>query len=1088
MAAFGLTLAVFGIWTLIGWALVCLLNGGRNLIRNALLAPVAGASTLMLAIFECNRWGLPVRACGPAVTLLCGLIAAVLIWRLRLPVPWRRLAPFLAVVAAGALLVGYPLLLHGFDWFSYGNDDMANYVLGAGAFLNRGYLDSFDPRLILENRDMGMAQWLPMILSGVRCGSELTLAWVMSLTGLTGHQVFMPVIVALHLVLICAAGALLVRGRNTRLAGLVTCGWMAVSSLVALGTVYQLIAQVFGMGLLAGAAALLLEPIRGKSRAAVKRALLAAVFCAAIGVAYPEILPFLVLPFGLAHLLALLRRKEAIASLARATAITVAATVVLWNTFADCVPAFLLHQAGSGLRAASAAELLFPYYLVPSGLATYWGILPIAQTMERPLLDLAIVAGTMLLAVAAWVAVRQAWRGQPAALIAVVMFILAIRLAWTRSDFGLYKLAMYSQPFVIGLLARAWTRRGTQPPDGGRIRFVRVLPIAIVAALGLSAQLHYVSLSAGLAGAKGGFVEVPEASSRHLVSRLQSLSRVPRRSLVVSDTSNVVLAKVEAAHFAPSRQEYTAQDFFTSPNWSIMRLASWYADLVSPGYAGRSRQALLKWHDMLRHEEFEMHGGRRNPFVVVPGRDPSISDYSLLVTGPVLSALNRSQPHDTATGSLVTLIPSEQIRNHLVQVDSELGKNYYHAFRARGEGRVALFQLEPDYFYPGRTMSAVGRVILFEVLQPSPGLRLQMEYTASLQADGRNTIPDAQAIGAQRSAFGGVGRGSARLFSPPLDPQTIAGRRYIALDMGANGRLFPQVRNGLMRWFGASIPLDPRRVTGFVRDISAVATEEYESLQAPISVADFPGGLDKKSLEYSGIYEDGWVAEESFLGLRQPSQGAVLSVRVMMPALMQRPVALHVLVDGSPVAQAVLRPGDNELQAILEGPPARRRIDLRFDGATALPAPDSRMVSAQLKFVGFSGNGSVREEIAAPPIAIGDHWYPFERFQGQTFRWVDNNARFALTLPARRSGQLEIDVEPGPGMAGKPLGLRLVLPDGGTRALPIVTGRDVLRVPLSLAGGINHLSLGADGGGLAIASDPRKLNFRVFTLTWVPRL
>ena len=138
MAAFALTLAIFGMWSLIGWALVSLLNGGRNLIRNALLAPIAGASVVMLAVFECNRWGLSVRTCGPAVTMLCLSIAAGLIWRLRCPVPWRRLTPFLGVVGGGALLVGYPLLLHGFDWFSYGNDDMANYVSRRGSFPESG--------------------------------------------------------------------------------------------------------------------------------------------------------------------------------------------------------------------------------------------------------------------------------------------------------------------------------------------------------------------------------------------------------------------------------------------------------------------------------------------------------------------------------------------------------------------------------------------------------------------------------------------------------------------------------------------------------------------------------------------------------------------------------------------------------------------------------------------------------------------------------------------------------------------------------------------------------------------------------------
>jgi hypothetical protein len=1088
MLAFALSLAVFGIWSLLGWALVCLLDGGRNLIRNALLSPIAGAAVVASAIFECNRWGLPVQACGPVVTVVCGATAVALIWRFGLPLPGRRLAPYLAVVAASALLVGYPMLLHGFDWLSYGNDDMANYVLGAGAYLKRGYLNSFDPGLMLQGRDMGMSQWLPNILFGVRCGSELTLAWVMSLTGLSGHQVFMPVIVALDIALICAAGALIVRSRNSRIAGLVTCSWMAVSSLVALGTLYQLIAQVFGLGLLAGAGALLLEPIHEEPRrVAVKRALLAGVFCGAIGFTYPEILPFLVLAFVLTHLLALWRRTEAIASLTRSTAITIAAAVLLWNTYVDCVPAFLLRQAGVGLRTASPTDMLFPYYLLPSGLATFWGFLPIAQPMGRPLLDIAIAAAAILLGVAVLTVLWQAWKAQPAALMTVVMLALAVRLAWMSSDFGLYKLAMYCQPFLLGSLVVAWMGRREKTASGSKIRAVaRVFPIVIVAGLGLPGELHYVRLSADRPGTHGGFIEVPEASSRHLVSRLKLLGGLPHRPLVVSDTSNVVLAKLEATYFAPSRQEYPAADYFAGRGVNLFYISRWYADLVRPGYVARSEEALLRWRQMQRLMTFDMHGGPPNRFIRVAGKDGEV-DYSLLSTGPALSVLDRRQPAGAPSGLMVKVVPSERVRNHLILVDSELGRHYFHSGSARGEGRVSMFQLEPDYFYPGRTMSAVGRVLLFEVLHASHGLRLQMEYTASLQSDGRNTIPPVQAIGAQRKPFGAVGRGSARLFSSPLEPQMIGGRQYVAIDMGADGRLFKQHRSGLMRWFGTSIPLDSRRINGFMRDVSAVDAEQYDNLQAPTSVSHFPVDLACKDLEYSGVYEDGWVAEESFFRLRQSAQRAQLIVRAMVPGLGQKPTTLRVFVDGSQVAQAQLRPGDNEVRTTVQRTAGLRRIDLRFDSSTALPAPDGRVVCAQLKFIGFSEGGNSSQEIAEPPIAMDDHWYPFEKFGGQTFRWVENDARFAITTPARQSGELAIDFEPGPGMGGKPMALRLVLPGGGTRVLPSATGRQTMRVPLTLSGGVNYLSLRCDGGGLAIPSDPRKLNFRVFELTWTPR-
>jgi hypothetical protein len=63
VAAFLLTIAIFATWTVTGWPLVSLLIGGRNLLGNGLLAPLAGLATVSSAIFEANRFGLPVARC-----------------------------------------------------------------------------------------------------------------------------------------------------------------------------------------------------------------------------------------------------------------------------------------------------------------------------------------------------------------------------------------------------------------------------------------------------------------------------------------------------------------------------------------------------------------------------------------------------------------------------------------------------------------------------------------------------------------------------------------------------------------------------------------------------------------------------------------------------------------------------------------------------------------------------------------------------------------------------------------------------------------------------------------------------------------
>jgi hypothetical protein len=1080
VVAFLLTIAIFATWTVIGWPLVSLLIGGRNLLRNGLLAPLAGLATVSSAIFEANRFGLPVAHCGPPLTLLLVALAAAAIWRYRFPFPGRRLIPFVAALAAALVLVAYPMFLHGFNWVSYCNDDMANYVQGARGFLAHGYLDSYDSRQIVEYRDLALTQWLPVTLLGIRCGSELVLAWVMSMTGLAGHGVFMPVIVALHLVLISSTAALVLRGRHYRRAGLAAAAWMAVSSLVVLATVYQLIAQVFGLALVAGAAALLLTPVPALTPAALlRRAALPGLFAGTLGFVYPEAWPFLALSLVLAHTVALVRGRQQALRLFTFLASAGLLVLLLWNTYAESVPAYLLRQARTGLRGAVVANMLFPYYLVPSGLATFWGFLPISRSLAAPLLDVAIAAGALLLLCAVLTVIRQMWRGEPAAAVTLVMLTLTLALVRNRSDFGLYKMAMYIQPFLIAAVAPAWI--GTP-----RRRFAHLLPVAVVALAGFPAHLYYVGVSAGLPGVQSSFVEIPDASSRGISRRLRDFARAPHRDTVVSDTSNIVLAKFEATYLTPSRQQYPARDFFTHGNLDVERISRWYADIVKPGYADRARAVLVRWNDGIVRETFDMRDGRTNSFDTIPGRDGTGRSYSLLASGPRLSALNRRHGGRLEEAPLFRVVPSEQVHNHLIQMDSYLGRNYYLSTQARSEGRIAMFQLEPDLYYPGRTMSGLGSVIVFEVLNPTPDLRLLIDFTASLQSDGRNRIPWANAIGSVRVPFATVGRGSARLVSGPLTPQTIAGRHYVSIDMGTSGQLFPQPRAGLMRWFGTGIALDSRRLTGFVRDISAISAEEYAAMEVPAQASSFPAALAAPGLEYSGIYEDGWVGEESRLWLRQPLRSGPLRIRVEVPGIGRGATRMRVLVDGAEVAATAPRPGVNLVEAALAPAAARRQIDLRFDGAISLQAPDLRRVSARLDYVGFEEIAAQPEDIVLAPITLGEHWYATESDRGVRFRWAADDARFAIVSAAPGPGELLIDAEPGPGLGGKPARFRLTRGDGPAQTLSSISGRQTLRVPLRLSPGPNYFSLHVNGGSAVIQGDPRTLNFRVFALTWSP--
>ena len=1074
MTAFALALAIFASWSVIGWSVLSIVHSRRNLLQNALLSPVMGAAVLLLVVFELNRFGLPVRIAGPAASVLV-LSLVGLGWRGRAPLPVRRLMPWLAVLAAAALLTGYPLFLHGFDWLSFSNDDMANYVLSAHAFVDQGYPGHVDVRTVAENRDPSLLFWLDQILMGARCGSELTLAWVISVTGRMGHEIFMPVMLALHLMLVSAAGALVCTSRKARPAALATGVILSASALMTLSTLYQLISQVWGLALLCGAAVFLLRPLHGVG--GWRRALPGAVFCAALGVAYPEALPFFGLGFLLYQGLGLARGRQRWRPLAATVLRTSVCALLMLHVYIGSTLAFLQNQAGKGLNGVVSEDVLFPFYLVPSGLAVFWGLLPIGAPENVALLGPRVMLGALLLLMALWASVWQTWRGSAAGTVALVMLGLAARLFSTRTDFGLFKLSLYIQPFLIGTCVVAWlawtARRATVVRWG--------LPALVVLA-GLPAQMAYVKASAGLSTSVSGFVEIPNASQSRLISHLKRIAAAPHTDTVLSDTSNVVLAKVQALYLRPASQRYPAKNFFSiamSDRWTA--LVNWPAEVVRRGFVRWAADLRVVRYARFKESAFDMRDGRMNTFETEDDLSTTGS-ASVLVSGPGLSVVNRRR--GASMDAPFELVPWASVRNHLVLIESALGKNYYHAGRYRAQGLVSLYQPEPDLFFPGRTMMAAGRTLLFEVLNPTPGARLALEYTATLNGGGRNLIPGVDVIGATRERFPVTGYGSARVVSPPMVPQQINGRSFVAIDMGEAPQRFPSRREGIMALWGRQVPIDTRSITGFVRDLSLVSASDYAAMASPSSVRGFPEGLGDRNLEYSGIYEDGWVGPSCWLRLRQPANTPVVVVRAMIPGFASPPTTVVMTVDGGKTQSFSVAPGDIVLRMPIDSGEQVRHIEIAFNAATRLAAPDDRMVSALLRSVAFEADG--REEIAAPAFTLGDGWYPFERWNGESFRWVAEEARVSLNADAVTVGTLQVDLAPGPALSGRAFSLS-VRDAAGEHVVAVPSGRTTLRIPLTLRKGPNDIRLTSPRGTVLVPGDPRTLSFRVFGMQWRSR-
>lgn len=147
-----------------------------------------------------------------------------------------------------------------------------------------------------------------------------------------------------------------------------------------------------------------------------------------------------------------------------------------------------------------------------------------------------------------------------------------------------------------------------------------------------------------------------------------------------------------------------------------------------------------------------------------------------------------------------------------------------------------------------------------------------------------------------------------------------------------------------------------------------------------------------------------------------------------------------------------------------------------------------------LNFRVFSaGLGSPRT--ACPPGIVHDNsqieltknWYGVETSGADSFRWVNNDAAVTVRRPIAAKSALEVDVEPGPGLSGKPLTLSVLDGSKEIAKSPPVTFRQIVVLPLQapIAAG-KTLTLHVSSPGRKVHGDPRTLNYRVFDIRLRP--
>ena len=927
-----------------------------SILRSWLLAPSVGLAVVVLLTLNINQAGLPVKTFATTMAVILAIFIVLVFWWKRPLFPWKQLAPFLGAAIFSLLYTCWPMFLYGFRWFGYMNGDMAQYCLGAARMMNHGFYQI--PTLQeLNGTDYTQFMWFHSAAGMFRCGADITLAWVASLAHDQPLRMSMPTLGAAEMAQLWSAAALVLTKTSYRRLAIVTAMLIAASPFYILGVMAQLLPQVGGLALLFCVCTLCMRPLQLRSawRSVLPDAILIAVVVASACIYYPEVLPFGAIALVAYHSFLVIRRKENAAAVA---AIGIPALILLAvvarQTIFTAIGTILFT-----LSATTSTQLLtkdFDRVLDPSIFASLPGLEPYYGNHRDPWISIAIVMGMILLFLALWIGFRYAWKGQPAAFVLLVMLALGVQLFHSHAAFGIFKLAMYAQPVFLFSIAAVAV---------GYLRKRWYLIPALYCLATMTTAYVYVSASTGSLN--------PSTLPGIENARVRTLPLGPGKQVLVS-SQNQVGAIIYAAQSIGTEVAWadsnyflgtTLLDFMPAKILPLPYRLGLTKDYLTPAVhlgniltsANNGREVIL---------------GHSIPCCTTPIGAPQLTYLGHPASDPWHSS-NNTDFHGKKDDSYFSFDRMDRVNNYMVLLTSDKG-----APLGNKPTVVSRWPPERDLYNPRGTFYGVGRHLLFEVIRPSPGARLRISLTKSISGGGNTALPasaEVDAAASQRIGF--VGSGAANITTSPIPFYERNGRFYFALDFGTDGNYFPGHKSGLLRMFHSDIPVDDRQMVGFARDIALITESQYLNLERPTSITSWPAVLSNPSLEFSGIYEDGWISNRAFVVLGKAKAGDRLRITGQIPSLprfVASGVDLSVLLNGNLIYQSHRKPGTFEVASAIAADGTENRVDFIFDKMEHLPAGDDRPVSAQLLQVVIESAGGAtahpleRERQAKLPV------------------------------------------------------------------------------------------------------------------------
>jgi len=937
MVAFLLAIGIFCYFLLLGLTFSSFVNLNVRTSQRYLLAPALGISVQLFGTFVTNRMGIPVRISAPCFFAL----GALLILKKRKEIQELITTSNLTLsfgVLFGSLLITWPMLKFGFAWLSYANDDMTNYVLGAKRFYNHGFFDAPNFLQLNSGMDYSQAFYYFHAIEKTRPGSELLLSSISWLLQGDGLRVFMPLLLALNLSMICAILAMsnAVRGSN-RAKLIATLVVLSCLPLIGLGFLYQLIGQIGGLCLGIALVALYAEYKRDFEPLSRRGTAYLGLLLASLLIWYPELVPFVIIPIVISEVISLYTIKKKIYSVIISSLIVMIVLGGVLGPYLFDSLRFLIKQLlGAQIASTNLSVYLFPYYLVPHGLPSLLGLTPLNIIQVPTREALLILVSALFFVVLLLYLITSLRKFGPIASLFLVMTAAFFILLYGKSGFGTFKLAMYIQPVLAVILAHGlidfwkWLKVRRLRLIG---KFTSGALLACMVFLGFTTQQYYVQASTGERNL--GFSQLSGGSSGDLSGSLTKTlaTYTPSMGSIVSSTSSIVLAKIETIQGEGIPLYFTSHDFFTN----------FYAD------KDRSADARIKFSEVRIFST-----GGDNTIRISKYQFPKDMSSQYFLTSQSERTIFNNQANGVEAQEWQFEL-TNNLENHLIFVSSQKGQSYFGADR----NNIGLYESESDPMHPNSFMQAIGKQLVAQVISPTTQAHLVVSLSSTLLPQQERILPLIAINTANGTKLPIVGRGSARVETTNFTTEKYKGRDYLQLMFLREPKLFPWTGNSVTQLYGRDIPIDTRFITTFGKNISLISHETYSSKAAPTIINNVPVALQEDNLYYSGVYEDGWVAEDSYFILNG-ANSSKLSVRGQVPNVgnSRFQTTASVYLDDELVGSKTLALGDFRFDIDLLGTntsiSSRSRVSLRFTETQKLGGTDGRPVSALINSIGFS--------------------------------------------------------------------------------------------------------------------------------------